>query len=172
MNEILVLYGLERTVYRISISKYAPHFVLKGGIFLYALLEGQYPRATTDIDLLAQQIGNDTEEIKHVFTDIFSLETDDPLRFDLDTLRVIPITEFKEYHGINISIIAYLDRTRIPISIDIGYGDIIYPECIEMDFPMVLNDERPRIFAYSIVSVIAEKLEAITLHQLLFFNRK
>ena len=34
-QEELVYYGLERTVYRLSISKYAEHFVLKGENFLY-----------------------------------------------------------------------------------------------------------------------------------------
>jgi hypothetical protein len=35
-QEVLTYYGLERTIYRISVSNYADHFVLKGGIFLYA----------------------------------------------------------------------------------------------------------------------------------------
>ena len=72
--------------------------------------------------------------MKAVFTDVFSLDVDDPLRFDLDSLDVRPITEFKDYHGVNVSIMAYLDRTRIPISIDIGFGDVIVPERVMMDF--------------------------------------
>ncbi|MDO5434830.1 MAG: nucleotidyl transferase AbiEii/AbiGii toxin family protein [Clostridia bacterium] len=84
MQELLITYGLERTIYRLSISPYAENFTLKGGIFLYALFDGEYARATVDIDLLAQHIGNDTEKMKQVFTDIFSIETEDPLRFDLD----------------------------------------------------------------------------------------
>ena len=64
------------------------------------------------------------------------MDVDDPLRFDLDSLDVRPITEFKEYHGVNVSIMAYLDRTRIPISIDIGFGDVIVPERVMMDFPV------------------------------------
>lgn len=64
MQDALVLYGLERTIYRISISEYSNRFTLKGGIFLYALFSGDYVRATTDIDLLAQQMPNDVEEMK------------------------------------------------------------------------------------------------------------
>lgn len=30
-QEVLTYYGLERAIYRISISEYADHFVLKGG---------------------------------------------------------------------------------------------------------------------------------------------
>lgn len=161
MQEMLVAYGLERTIYRISISKYANNFTLKGGIFLYALFDGAFARATTDIDLLAQHISNDAEDMKKIFTEIFTQETDDPLRFDTHTLKVSSITEFKKYHGVNIAVMAYLDRTRIPVSIDIGFGDVIYPDRVEIDFPTVLSDKRPRIFAYSLSSAVAEKFEAI-----------
>lgn len=44
-QEALVYYGLERTIYRISVSPYADHFVLKGGIFLYAIFDKKYERA-------------------------------------------------------------------------------------------------------------------------------
>ncbi|MBR1669148.1 MAG: site-specific integrase [Butyrivibrio sp.] len=41
---------------------------------------------------------NNVEDMKKVFANIFSIECDDALRYDLDTLEVIDITEFKEYH--------------------------------------------------------------------------
>lgn len=160
MQDELVTYGLERTIYRLSISEYADRFTLKGGIFLYALFDGNFARATMDIDLLAQHISNDAEEMKKVFHNIFSIECDDALRFDLDSLDVINITEFKEYHGVNVSIMGYLDRTRVPVSIDIGFGDVIYPERMRMNFPVLLDMDAPKIYAYSIYSVIAEKFEA------------
>ena len=160
VQDKLVTFGLERTIYRLSISEYAERFTLKGGIFLYALFEGEYARATMDIDLLAQRIPNDADEMKKIFHDIFSIECDDALRFDLNTLKVINITEFKEYHGVNVSIMGYLDRTRIPVSIDIGFGDVVYPERMKMEFPVLLDMEVPEIYAYSIYSVIAEKFEA------------
>lgn len=161
LQELFTVYGLERTIYRLSISKYVDNFTLKGGIFLYAVFDGNYARATTDIDFLAQKISNEAEDVKAVFTEIFSLEADDPLRFDLESLDVTPITEFKKYHGVNVSIKAYLDRTEIPISIDIGFGDVIVPGRIEMDFPVLLSDDVPRVYAYSIASSIAEKFEAV-----------
>ena len=160
MQDKLVTYGLERTIYRLSVSNYVERFTLKGGIFLYALFNGEYARATMDIDLLAQRIPNDAEEMKKVFNDIFSIECDDALRFDLNTLEVINITEFKEYHGVNVSIMGYLDRTKVPVSIDIGFGDVVYPERVKMEFPVLLDMEVPQVYAYSIYSVIAEKFEA------------
>ena len=160
MQDELVTYGLERTIYRLSISEYAERFTLKGGIFLYALFDGNFARATKDIDLLAQHISNDAEEMKGVFENIFSIECDDALQFDLNSLEVMDITEFKEYHGVNVFITAYLDRTKVPVSIDIGFGDIVYPERMKMNFPVVLDMEAPEVYAYSIYSVIAEKFEA------------
>ena len=160
MQDKIVMYGLERTIYRLSISEYAERFTLKGGIFLYALFNGDYTRATTDIDLLAQCISNDIEEMKKVFKEIFSIKCDDALRFDLNTLDVIYITEFKEYHGVKVSILGYLDKTKVPISIDIGFGDIVYPERMKMDFPVLLDMDIPEVYAYSINSVVAEKFEA------------
>ena len=160
MQDKIVMYGLERTIYRLSISEYAERFTLKGGIFLYALFNGDYTRATTDIDLLAQCISNDIEEMKKVFKEIFSIKCDDALRFDLNTLDVIYITEFKEYHGVKVSILGHLDKTKVPISIDIGFGDIVYPERMKMDFPVLLDMDIPKVYAYSISSVVAEKFEA------------
>lgn len=160
-QEALTYYGLERTIYRISISEYADNFVLKGGIFLYALFGRNYERATTDVDLLAQRISNGSEEMKSVFQKIFSRDVDDALVFDVDSITVEDITEFKEYHGLHVSFVGYLDRTKIPISIDIGFGDVIYPETVNMDFPVILDMESPRVNAYSLETSIAEKLEAI-----------
>ena len=74
-QDALVYYGLERTIYRLSTSPYASHFVLKGGIFLYAIFDRKYERATTDVDLLARRISNSAEEMKDVFRNIFAQDT-------------------------------------------------------------------------------------------------
>ena len=160
-QEALTYYGLERTIYRISISKYSDFFVLKGGIFLYAIHGRNYERATTDIDFLACRISNSGEEMKKVFENILALEVDDALVFDTSSVMVEDITEFKEYHGLHVSAVGYLDRTRIPIGIDIGFGDVIYPNAVKIEFPVMLNMEPPMVNAYSLETVIAEKLEAI-----------
>ena len=160
-QDALIAYGLERTVYRLSISEYVDRFTLKGGIFLYALFGGEFSRATRDIDLLAMNLPNTIEDIKTVFEKIFSIDCDDALQYDLCTLEVKNITEFKEYQGVNVSVIAYLDKTKVPISIDIGFGDVVYPSRVKMEFPVLLSMEAPEIYAYSISSVISEKFEAI-----------
>ena len=161
MQEILTAYGLERTIYRLSVSEYMERFTLKGGIFLYALFDGEFARATRDIDLLARNMLNDAENMKKIFENIFAIRCDDALRYDLDTIEIRDITEFKEYHGVNVSVMAYLDRTKVPVSIDIGFNDVIYPGKMKVEFPVLLDMEVPEIYAYSISSVISEKFEAI-----------
>ena len=160
-QEALIYYGLERTIYRISVSPYADRFILKGGILLYAAFNGKYERATTDIDLLAQRISNSASEMRIVFREILSQIADDALVFDLDSISVENIAEFREYHGLHIFTVAYLDRTRIPVEIDIGFGDIVYPESVKLEFPVILGTKSFNINSYSLESSIAEKLEAI-----------
>lgn len=157
----LVAYCLERTIHRISISRYNENFTLKGGIFLYAIFNGEFSRATRDIDLLARALNNEVDVMKKVFEEIFAIESDDAIHYKEDSLAINTITEFKEYQGINIRVIAMLDKTQIPVSIDIGFGDVVHPERIKMEFPVLLEMDAPIIYAYSLASVVAEKFEAI-----------
>ena len=50
-NLTLTRYGLERLLYRLSISEHAPNFLLKGAL-LFQLWYGQPHRPTRDADLL------------------------------------------------------------------------------------------------------------------------
>ena len=160
-QEVLTYYALERTIYRLAKSKYVNNFVIKGGIYLYAIHDGEYARATTDIDLMAQRITNDAERMKELFSEVLSIDADDAIKYDLHTLEVNIITEFKEYHGLNVSVVSLLDKTRVMVTIDIGYNDVIVPDKVKMTYPTILDIEMPEIYAYSLESVIAEKLEAI-----------
>jgi len=126
------------------------------------LYQGDFSRGTADVDLLGQHISNDLETIRKAFLDVFKFEyPDDGVVFDTATLKAERITEFKKYAGINVSINGYLDRTKLPVCIDIGFGDVIYPNQVEMEYPTLLDYKAPMIQAYSVDSVIAEKFEAI-----------
>ena len=160
-QEVLTIYALERTLFRIGASKYKDNFTLKGGIFLYAFYDSDYPRSTTDIDLRADRISGEKDALLSVFTDIFKIEFDDDITFDETTLRAKEITKQDEYKGLNISITALLGNSRLPVSIDIGFGDVIVPAKRKMTFPVLLDIEAPQIYSYSIESTLAEKFEAI-----------
>lgn len=159
LQEKLINYGIERTIYRLSKSRFCDRFTLKGGMFMYALFDGEYSRATLDIDLHAQRIGNDDRSILKVFEEVFSMEADDAIIFDLNTLKVANIIELSKYHGVNVSIVGYLDRTKVPVSIDIAFGDVIHPDRMKIKFPSILDMDEFEVYAYSIYSAIAEKFE-------------
>lgn len=160
LQEQLTAYALERTIFRIGKSRYCENFSLKGGILLYALYDKNYPRITSDIDLRADSISSDENEMHRVFSEIFSINFDDGIEYDFSTLKTAPITKLDDYQGINLSIAALLGNIRIPVSIDIGFGDKIVPCKRKMKFPVLLDMEPPEVFAYSVESMIAEKFEA------------
>lgn len=161
-QEVLTVYGLERALYRLSISPYSESFVLKGGILLYAMYNGDFKRGTADVDLLGQNITNDIQIIEKTFIDIFKIQySDDGIVFDISTLNATRITEFKKTPGVNITIEGFLDKTKIHVHIDIGFGDIVYPNPITMEYPTLLEHIAPIIQTYSKESIIAEKFHAI-----------
>lgn len=160
-QELLTVYALERSLFRIGKSKYRENFTLKGGIFLYALYGKDYPRSTSDIDLRADKVNGTQESLLSIFSEIFAIECDDGIVFDLESLKAREITKQDKYQGVNISITAKLGNSRLPVSIDIGFGDVIVPSKKEMSFPVLLDMESPKIYGYSIESVLAEKFEAI-----------
>ncbi|CDX17370.1 conserved hypothetical protein [Mesorhizobium sp. ORS 3324] len=56
---------------------------------------------------------------------------------------------------------AFLGTTRIPVQVDIGFGDAVTPTAQELEFPSLLSAEAPRLRAYPRETVVAEKLQAI-----------
>lgn len=86
-NELLQLFVMERFLYRLSISRYAKSFVLKGGMLLTTLFENK-SRTTLDIDLLGLT-SNDELSILNNFREILSEDVvDDGLVFDSSDLHV------------------------------------------------------------------------------------
>lgn len=54
---------MERTLYRLSISDYREKFTLKGGIFLYALYDGDYPKLFADMDSIGLEAAIDNNAL-------------------------------------------------------------------------------------------------------------
>ena len=89
--------------------------------------------------MLAQQIPNDSEEMKKIFTSIFSIVCDDALRYDLDTLEVVNITEFKEYHGVKVTIFAYLDTLFIAFEVETCTKCSIFTHAFNFDLSFIYS---------------------------------
>ena len=157
---LLTYYFIERIICRISVSAYTYNFILKGGLLLYTILEND-ARATRDIDFLARRINNTLENLTNVFAAVCSIELDDAVRFDLNTITAERIKEGADYEGVRVKVTGYLDKTRHVQQFDIGFGDVVVPRPVTMEYPTILDMEPPLIYAYSRESVIAEKFEAM-----------
>ena len=76
--------------------------------------------------------------------------------------RVEDILKAKHADGKRVELVAFLAKTRIPIQVDIGFGDAITPLPRDTNFPTLLNDMiAPVVRAYPKETVVAEKLEAM-----------
>jgi predicted nucleotidyltransferase component of viral defense system len=159
---LLARYFNERLLYRVSVSQYKDNFLLKGGALLYAF-NGLETRPTIDIDFMARRISRNREYLERVFREILSIECEeDGVTFDVEDLRSEPITVEKEYPGSRFFVTAQMDSIVYPMSMDIGFGDVVTPSPVEVDFPLLLGDiPAINIKAYSLETVVAEKFHAM-----------
>jgi len=150
---------VERLLFRLDRSPYRGRFVLKGAM-LYVVWGGDTYRPTRDLDLLGYGAPS-AEAVAACFRALCSLDvSDDGLNFLPDGVRVEEIREAAEYGGIRARLQARLGKVRIDLQVDIGFGDVVVPDPVEVEFPTLLDGPAPRIRAYSPESVIAEKLHA------------
>jgi len=160
--KILVRYLHERLLYRVSISAYRDKLLLKGSSLLYAY-ERWDARPTLDIDLLGHRISNNEDNIRSIMTEICQLESpEDGVSFDAQSIQLEPIALEKKYPGLCVTIDAHLDTIKQAVSLDIGFGDIITPEAMPLDYPTILSDiPEANLMAYSLETLIAEKFHAM-----------
>jgi hypothetical protein len=159
-NELLQYYAMERFLYRLSRSKHADSFILKGALMLRVWRSPKL-RPTMDIDMLGK-MKNVEADIVALIREIMNVEVeDDGLRFDPDSIRAEQIMEETEYEGARIRFRGKLDTARVIIQVDIGFGDIVYPGPEESELPTMLDFPAPRLLCYSRESSIAEKFETM-----------
>lgn len=157
---VLTKYGLERFLYRLAQSKYRDQFVLKGALLFEVWTHRPY-RPTRDLDL--EGYGeNSIARIKRLFAEIIGRAVeDDGLVFDSESLRVARIKEDQEYEGLRVNFVARLERAKIHMQVDVGFGDVIVPPPQETAYPAMLDFPSAHLLAYPREAVIAEKLEAL-----------
>ena len=115
-----------------------------------------------DIDL-AGRTSNKLDYIQSVFAELCELTTEpDGLDFDPTSIEVQRIKENAEYEGVRLRFEGTVARARIPMQIDIGFGDVIVPKPVEVEYPAMLEFPPPVLRSYPKETVVAEKLEALT----------
>jgi predicted nucleotidyltransferase component of viral defense system len=157
---IMMLYFIERLLYRLSISKYCNQFVLKGGLLLYTITD-EYARQTKDADFLVKETSNSLDDIKDILVDICNIESADAVTYDAASIACDSVKEDADYEGIRAYVTAYLGNARKKLQLDIGFGDVIVPKSQVMEYPTLLEMDKPIILAYSKESIISEKFETM-----------
>jgi len=159
-NEVLQYFALERFLYRLGRSPYRHKFVLKGAL-MFTVWQSPLPRPTRDIDLL----GRLDNSVEHVVAAIQAIcqepAPQDGMRFAAESVLGQRIIETANYEGVRVRFTAYLGTARIPMQIDIGFGDPLVPGPSLVRLPTILDFPPPELQGYSRESAIAEKLQAM-----------
>ncbi len=159
-TELLQYFAMERFLYRLSKSLHTEKFVLKGALML-TVWRAPLSRPTMDIDVLGQT-DNSVDSIVTIVKDICRQDVDaDGLIFDTTSAEGERITEDADYEGVRVRFRGKLGTARFVIQFDVGFGDIIIPSPLSMDYPTILEFPAPHLRGYTKESTMAEKFEAM-----------
>ena len=162
--EILQYYAMERFLYRLSKTRYAEKFILKGGLLFY-VWNLPLRRSTRDIDFRGY-VSNSRENLLKVINDVITQSApEDVIIFDLQYVSVEETQIDSDYQGIRVKVTALLERSRIPIQIDIGFSDELASKAETIEYPNILSDlKTTRMRGYPKEAVVAEKFHAMVRH--------
>ncbi len=138
VDELLQLYVLESFLARLADSRFADQLVLKGGLLLAAF--GERP-PTRDVDLQAQALDNDVENVRMVICEVAARQLDDRVVFDVDGAAAAVIRDEDAYSGVRVTMKAELATARPHFHVDVNVGDPITPAPQELHLPRLLGGE-------------------------------
>ena len=156
---VLSEFAIERLLYRLGASRHAGRFVLKGAM-LFKIWSADRHRATWDLDLFGQG-PNTVVDVVAAIQDLCAVAADDGIVFDPSSIKGEGIRAAGEYAGVRVRLEARLAEARIPVQVDVGFGDTITPAPVKERYPTLLGHPAPAIFVYPRETVVAEKLEAM-----------
>lgn len=164
-QRVLQRYAVERLLYRLGCSQHRDRFVVKGAT-LFVLWDDRVYRPTRDLDL-AGYWSNDAESLLQAFHEILTAPCpEDGIVYDLATLSLEPIRDLEKYHGFRLQLKAALDGAKIPMQVDVGFGDAVVPAPALAEFPALLSCPAPQVRVYARETAISEKLHAMVSHGL------
>ena len=156
-NSIMTYYFLEVILKKLSKSSYANHYIFKGG-FLLSNVIGVESRSTVDIDFLFHKQSLSEENVQQQLDDILT-ESKDDIQFLIQSITTIK--ESDDYGGYRATILCQLENIKQIIHLDIATGDVVTPQPITYDYKAIFDDENFPIIAYTIETILAEKLQTI-----------
>lgn len=160
-QEVLQYFAMERFLYRLTQSRHADKFILKGAV-MFTVWGGPTSRPTKDIDFLAR-MENKVEPVVEVMRDVCGQVVEaDGLDFKVASLTGTAIKEDAHYSGVRVTFLVTLQNARVSMQIDLGFGDVVTPKAAMAEYPVLLDFPVPRLLAYPRETVVAEKFEAMT----------
>ena len=156
-NSIMTYYFLEVILKKLSKSSYANPYIFKGG-FLLSNVIGVESRSTVDIDFLFHKQSLSEENVQQQLDDILT-ESKDDIQFLIQSITTIK--ESDDYGGYRATILCQLENIKQIIHLDIATGDVVTPQPITYDYKAIFDDENFPIIAYTIETILAEKLQTI-----------
>lgn len=159
-NLLLLRYGIERLLFRLSQSPHADRFLLKGAM-LFVVWDEKTHRPTRDLDLLGFG-STEKADLIRVFAAVAAVPVvDDGIVFDPESVQADDIREDNAYGGVRIRLLGKLGTAEVPVQIDVGAGDVVTPAPESATFPVLLDFPAPKIRTYPVYTVVAEKFEAM-----------
>lgn len=156
-NSVMTYYFLEIILKKLSQSSYADHYIFKGG-FLLSNVIGVESRSTVDIDFLFHKQTLSEENVQQQLEEILT-ESKDDIQFSIQSIS--SIKESDNYVGYRATILCQLENIKQIIHLDIATGDIVTPHPVTYAYKAIFNDESFSIIAYTIETILAEKLQTI-----------
>lgn len=144
---LLTRYALERLLYRLSVSDQRERFVLKGAM-LFAIWRDNPFRPTRDLDLLGHGDFDPASITESIRTICSVAVPNDGVVFDVSGIEAALIRDEAAHAGVRVRTSATIAEARLPIQIDIGFGDAITPEAVEIGYPTLLGAPAPTVRAY------------------------
>jgi hypothetical protein len=122
-------------------------------------------RPTRDIDFRGYVSGDSKTLLKIIHEVIEVSSPEDGLIFDSQSVSVEETQIDADYQGIRVKLIALLERTRVPVQIDIGFSDELTSKADSIEYPNILPDlEAVHMKGYPKETVVAEKFHAMIRH--------
>ncbi|MDO9108488.1 MAG: nucleotidyl transferase AbiEii/AbiGii toxin family protein [Coriobacteriia bacterium] len=157
-QQAVLYYAMERFLFRLSQTRWSDRLVAKGAVML-RVWDASVARPTRDIDFLGR-VDNSPEAIRSIVAECLAIQLDDGLAFESE-IHVVPITAEDRCPGVRVKVAGDLGGARFVLRLDVGIDDAVVPDPGWVDYPVMLQDEAPRILAYQPATAIAEKFQAM-----------
>lgn len=157
-NDILKNYFFDCLLKRLCKSDYSKNLIFKGG-FLLSHIFGLDKRTTDDMDFSLTNQKLSYENIYCIFDSIIKIDAEDDVTFEINDIS--PIRKSDIYGGFRVKITGHLDNIKEHFYIDVATGDIITPFPIPFIYNCLFSNEEIVLKAYTIETIISEKLHAV-----------